>query len=645
MSDRGALQSAGADWCLRFIEQRSGGFTAAALTDDGRRDRAEAASGAPVLSLSELDLASDAVRAAEHDYLAVLALRLRSAATDRLVLRFITPSAIRSASRVFGARWLVGDITVPTPPGLDEIALLVYRIRRTLRLERLLAAIESVIEVIESAGDDRDLALGRSALEHLEVLDDDEDAAIVVGGCRLRFGEPAAGEERADRFVAVVADRLDDRLWLTDRKLQVGPDRASARPVGERPYAVLRLGARSTRQSVREFIDEIRRRHQRRPGDAGGGVESFASFVDRELDKRRRELVQATYGHHHVYPVVTPIAIEVAANLAPIVELIDEPPSRFKEVIEDIRASIDTTFGIKVPGVRIRLNGSDLPKGTYLIMLDEVPLVSGNLDPEKLFCVASARALAKLPFDGGWNVDLDEVTLPDGSARLACVIPLEHGHAVRAAGFETLDASEYLELHLRSVITANLDMFVTLEHVMESLSDLRQISIRGRRGGFVRFAEIVRGLVQEQLPISPLEVLAQLFVIFADAATAEVAEELRLVPAVRARLTGDVESWRVFVLADNLEAQIRAAISGDGDRAILAFAPELAQELLTAVRNEVTGELDARRIVLIVEDWRLRPYVRSLLVLEFPHLRVLARREIEGLAGVPPPAAIIAVEP
>jgi type III secretory pathway component EscV len=34
-----------------------------------------------------------------------------------------------------------------------------------------------------------------------------------------------------------------------------------------------------------------------------------------------------------------------------------------------------------------------------------------------------------------------------------------------------------------------------------------------------------------------------------------------------------------------------------------------------------------RNPVIFVEDWRMRPFVRKLVELEFPHLAVLSRRE------------------
>jgi type III secretory pathway component EscV len=479
------------------------------------------------------------------------------------------------------------------------------------------------------------------------VLDDAGEAAVVVSGRGLRFAEHGPGG-RGDRYVAVVASAGAgvDPLWLADRKLLAGADRSAAKPVTGKPYALLRLGARSTRQTVREFIDEIRRRHRRGPGEAAADRgESFASFVDRQLDKRRRELIEATYGHHKMYPVVTPIAVEAAADLEATVAFSDELPSRFKQLIDGMRASLQGGFGVKIPGIRVRLNESDLSPGMYVILLDEVPLVHGSVDPQKLLCLADRSVLTRPPFDGTWSADLVAPTLPDGSGRAACWIPLERGDEVRAAGLETLDAAGYIELHLRSVLVSNLDMFATLDDVAERLSEEAGARIRRCRGGLARFVEVLRSLLLEELPITPLEPLAERYLALADGPPVEVAEELRLIPAVHEHLTRDAGRWTPFALADDYEARIRGAVYREGDAEILALEPEFTQALLSAVRNEVGSKPDGARRAVVVEDWRLRPFIRNLLVLEFPRLRIVARRELAGLAGLPAPTTTIVVEP
>jgi len=632
--------SPGAAWCLRFLEERCRACVSAVPGDEGKSDEAEATSSASVLSLAEADLSGGAPDASAQEHLAVVALRMRSESGERVALRFITPAAMRSAGRIHGARWLINDIAIPTPPDLDEVSVIVYRIRRTARLERVLAIAGSTIDILEATGDDEELTLGRAVLENLEVLDDADDAEILLGASGLRFAE--TGTPGAPRYLAVVAPvggAPPNPLWLIGRELHEGPDRASAALVIGRSYVLFRLGSPSTRESVRQFIDEIRRRHQRRAGQpvAGAEGESFAAFVGRQVDERRQELIETMFGHHAMLPVVTPVALEVAKDLAETVAYRDDPPSRFTQLVNAMRGDIEQTFGVGVPRIRVRINETAIPKGMYILMLDETPLVSGTTHSNELFCLANRDLLAEAGLEG-----LEEVTAPDASDRAGCWIAPEQLPAISGRGFETLDAAAYIAAHLRSLLLANLSMFANLDDIVPRLGGYELLTrLRQSPGGLPRFAEVLQSLLMEEVPITPLQPIAEAYLARAGELTGDVAEEMRALPAPHFSITRGCSGWRLFALADDFEAKLSENIVRDGDAALLALTPELTQEMLTSVRNHV-GSLGG---AIAVSDWKLRPFVRSLVMLEFPRVRVVARREIEGLAGLPAPAGVITLEP
>jgi flagellar biosynthesis component FlhA len=317
-----------------------------------------------------------------------------------------------------------------------------------------------------------------------------------------------------------------------------------------------------------------------------------------------------------------------------------------------MRASIEETYGLRVPGIRVRAN-EDIPDGTYIIILEEIPLVSGKVDPRKLLCLAP---VAQLPHPGPEGEGRDApkaepATVPDGSERAASWIPLDWADKVHAAGFETWDGAAYIEAHLRSVIVSHLNLLAHLDEVEGRLAGLDGADavlsrLRAARGGLPRFVEVLRSLLSERMPVTPIEPLAQRYLAVADGPTVEASEEMRLAPAGRAHLTRDLADWRIFTLDEAFEAALQEGIIREGDGATLALQPELTQKLLTAVKNLVQPARNTANgipCVLVVEDWRARPFVQSLLVLELPWLRVVARREIEGLANVPLPLGSVAV--
>ena len=182
-------------------------------------------------------------------------------------------------------------------------------------------------------------------------------------------------------------------FWLRDRVLCQGPIRDSAVPVTGRPFAMLRYGARSTWQSPRAFIDEIRARHQRRAGEPtlGAEGESFSSFVDRELAKRTQKQRQDFINRLGIDPsdrllVETPIAVEISDDLA---SLIAGPPTSSlsdaaSQGVEALRNRVMARIGIKLPGTRFR-GKPELAVGGYTIRLHKSLVASGQCRTDRHF--------------------------------------------------------------------------------------------------------------------------------------------------------------------------------------------------------------------------------------------------------------------
>ncbi|HEV7266744.1 MAG TPA: FHIPEP family type III secretion protein [Falsiroseomonas sp.] len=627
---------------LRFIAARCGPHVAcvpASATD------AEG-TGPPVLSLYEIHTGKDADAAAGHDLLVLLALQLEgdgAAPEGRVLLRLVTRSAMRSAGRVAATDWVATDLRVPAPPGLRAVSLLLLRVRRLPHLERALAAIEDLFETLEAAGNDASPALQRAALDWLDVLDGDACAQVLLGGHALPLAaDPAAP---GARYLALLAAEPPGPLWLREGRLHVGGARESAPPLAGPAYVLLRHGPQPTRQSVRDFIEEIRRRHPRGAAEpaAQAAGESFAELVDRQLSRQRRQRAEAMFGHHDMLPVVTPIALEVAQDLVSTVEWTEGQPSRFKDLLDEMRAAIEREYGVRVPGLRVRGNEGDLPAGAYIIMIDEVPLVMGTAHADRLLCAAAPNELpASLN-----AAEAETAQWPDGRGEPACWVPRDWTDDLHKAGFVTRGPDEYVLAHLRAVLMQFLARFATLDEVERAVAippggpDLLR-SLQEASGGVVKLAMLLRALLQEGLPVTAITALTEGCLESGTCPAHELAEELRLLPALRQALVKDRATWRRFDLDEAFEAALRGGLRRGREGVVLALAPEPTQDMLTAIRQAIDLAPAGHTLdVIVVRDPQVRPLLRSLLKLEFPAVRVVAARELDGLSDLPPLAATI----
>lgn len=176
------------------------------------------------------------------------------------------------------------------------------------------------------------------------------------------------------------------------------------------------------------------------------------------LEQPRNELQQ-------MLPVVVPLGLEIARDLIPLVEPDAQGASRaLDELAPQVRDALERQYGFMFPGIRIRGNTSDLPDGTALVLIDEVPESLLRIDPQQVVVNATPERLAALGVaaqelgDAAWG-------------RIACV-PGADRAAVQGLRLNTMDATEYLFHALFEVVQRMPHEFLRLDAVHRLVSAL-----------------------------------------------------------------------------------------------------------------------------------------------------------------------------
>jgi type III secretory pathway component EscV len=379
-------------------------------------------------------------------------------------------------------------------------------------------------------------------------------------------------------------------------------------------------------------------------------LQSFAAASEpaelrQELDSARRALdLNAVYrlggdAGQALMPVVTPIAVEIG-NL--LVAQSGDPAGRLiDQYLPGMRERIHASMGVKLPGTRIRANGDDLPAELYVIMLDEVPIVSGSVQTRKRFAPVDEASLvaAGVPSDV-----LDEAALP-GTSRQGCWVAEAGWDAVAEHGFELWpDPMLYMVHHLESLLRENLILFFGMQEARELVE---QWSAAGDTGlaaltskDVFRLSRLLRELVREGVPITRgPDIVDELR--RADAtgssdlaailATRPLEELLRVVRMrLRAFLPGNRAGDVRARLPPAIEARIAPFVQVDGSKHFLAMLPEETQALLTDIRELVESNPD---VTLVTSSSLLRPMVRRLVSIEWPRMMVIASEELVDPEG------------
>ena len=349
---------------------------------------------------------------------------------------------------------------------------------------------------------------------------------------------------------------------------------------------------------------------------------------------RRRAGFARIYGERclEYLNVVTPLALEVARDLigkvkGPTQETLSDELSAS---VKTMRTRVREQLGVQVPGIRVRGNEIDLPDGTYIVMINEIPLASGTLSLNRRFWRGSAEVLSHLGMTG--EPAPDPVTGDDGFwieekdwARLDSQEP------------ELWSFTDYMMRHVEAVVRKNAGEFLghqEIVNLLESDSSTPLEEIRTSSEMVTALTTVCRALLAEEVPIQPFEQVCAAFKSChqSDIGLRETVEGIRGVAAIRAQLPGNEAGRSLLKLSPRFEAEIRRSLYDDADHLMLAMTPERCQEALRAVRNRVNGRSHA----LVVEDGTLRPFVRKLVELEFPDLPVLSRPQLRDDASFAP---------
>ncbi|HEY7391001.1 MAG TPA: FHIPEP family type III secretion protein [Bryobacteraceae bacterium] len=280
------------------------------------------------------------------------------------------------------------------------------------------------------------------------------------------------------------------------------------------------------------------------------------------------------------------IALELGNGLIPEAAYADwREWDLFSTHIPNLRSRIKSSWGVEVPGIRVRGN-QNLAADEYAMFIDEVPLPleRGKVPLGKRF---SSASMAKL-----LQAKIDPATLVEGHAPLTgCAgvwVDASETDRVRSAGLPVHSSEiEYVVEHLESVLVRNLDQFMWLDDAQTLLAAFDQdaavktlidtvLPSAARR---FYFSRVLQGLLRQRVPVTGIrEILTALQGTFLDEHTASIAVR-KARYALRSSLPGNGPGWEVKPMPDEIEALASDLLRGD------YRAAEAGERVLDALRT------------------------------------------------------------
>ncbi len=369
------------------------------------------------LTLDELFMRGSRAEHLGHDPLCVVLLQGPESTPPRL--RVLGPEALRSHELASPSGRRVGGFVLADLRSDDcEVALALWRVPRSAALRRVGDAVASLDAALDDEHDRAgSIALAFAIVDRLELLAGEDGVRPLLVGRHAWRGTATPAQLLLDGGVTLPPGL---QWFMAGTRAAVGRSAEAAVPWSEQEFAVLGLRAAEALQTAERDINQLRRQHALLRGATAVNAAALEgeSYLEKAERLRLTNRLSARFGQTGVQrqPVMTPIAIEASADwrqllLGPEEEL----RPRFARLLADMRSGLRGQYGLEIPSVRVRLNDTDMPPGSYLFMLDETPLVMNSVATDKALCSATESELSLRRIAGDPRPILPTATSAAGS--------------------------------------------------------------------------------------------------------------------------------------------------------------------------------------------------------------------------------------
>jgi type III secretion protein V len=276
-------------------------------------------------------------------------------------------------------------------------------------------------------------------------------------------------------------------------------------------------------------------------------------------------------------------------------------------------------------------------------MINEIPLVMGSVDKNKCLVNDTPDRLRLL------GIEAEPAQNP-ANGNACGWISMEQRKLAEDAGLTTWDAPGYIVLHLSAVLRKNAAEFVGIQETQNMLEQLEQAfpalvkEVVPKAVSPFQLTDILRRLVEEEISIRDLRNILQALAEWGPVEN----DTVMLTEYVRAALkryishkyTRGQSTLIVYLLDPQIEETVRSSVQHTSSGSYLALEPEITQEILAAVRNEVGNLPPSAQQPVVLTTMEIRRYFRKLVELEFPHLAVLSYQELSPEMNIQPIARI-----
>jgi flagellar biosynthesis protein FlhA len=319
---------------------------------------------------------------------------------------------------------------------------------------------------------------------------------------------------------------------------------------------------------------------------------------------------------------VDALGLEVGYRLIPLVE--KSQGGELMARIKAVRRKLTQELGFLVPAVHIRDN-LELGPAQYRIMLNGVPLATGELHPDRELALNPGRVYG--PLEGIRTKD------PVFDLEATWIAPGARAHAA-AQGYTVVDPSTIVATHVSHVVKTHAAELLGHEEVQHLLEGLRKSApklVEDLTPKLLPLSAVVRvlqNLLAEQVPVRNLrgicEALAEAAPRSQDPVALTASVRVALGRMIVQEINGLQPELPVLTLEPALERMLQDSMQGGA----AVLEPALAERLHRSLSERVQRQETAGEPAVLLVPGPLRPLMAKFTRHTIPALHVLAYPEV-----------------
>ncbi len=357
---------------------------------------------------------------------------------------------------------------------------------------------------------------------------------------------------------------------------------------------------------------------------AKAGIGGISPAIETDVEGH-----QMVRGGKDEYALTLPVILEVGKHLTQTITKDRSGATFIEDMIPKMRHALYQDLGVRFPGVHVRTDSPILEDNEYSILLNEVPLVRGKVLPNYVLTNENEETLRRfnLPF----------TTSKNAVGQAALWVESKYINILDNAGIKYWKILDVMILHLSQFYKSHASDFLgiqevrgILEFIEKSFPDLvKEVT---RMVPLQKLTDIFKRLVQEQISIKDLRTILEGLSEWAQTEkdTVMLTEYIRnsLKRYISYKYSQGQTTLAVYLLDQEIEEMIRAAIKQTSAGSYLALDPDSVQLILHAMRSTISPTPPGGQQPVLLTNADVRRFTRKLIEGEFPELPVVSVQEI-----------------